>query len=114
MSQSTVELPGAQGPPALIPRGRNGRRFRFPIGFVFAEDPKRRFGQMPGHGPDGLRVALPPGPARDTEGAHAFLRSPIVFATDRGARPAERGLATPDAHEAGRPQPRLHRSEENT
>src|SRR2546422_7502816 len=82
MSQSAVEPPGAQGPPALIPRGRNGRRLRFPIGFVFAEDPKRRFSQMPGHGPDGLRVALAPGNA-NIEATHVALRRPPVRDTDR-------------------------------
>src|SRR5437667_4807815 len=98
MSQSAVEPPGAQGPPALIPRGRNGRRLRFPIGFVFAEDPKRRFGQMPGHGPDGLCVALAPGNA-DIEATHVALRRPPAPGTRRLRRfagsPVEMTVAAP-------------------
>src|SRR5918996_565580 len=107
MSQSTVELPGAQGPPALIPRGRNGRCLRFPIGFLFAEDPIRRFGQMPGHGPDGLRVALAPGyavieathmavrraPAPDADRVRGFDERPFEIAVDVRAGRTEAGLA---------------------
>src|SRR5437870_9714747 len=106
MSQSAVELPGAQGPPALMPRGRNGRRFRFPIGFVFAEDPKRRFGQMPSHRPDGLRVALAPGdalieatlvavrraPAPDADRVRGFDERPFEIAVDVRTGRTEAGL----------------------
>src|SRR4029453_13690704 len=63
MSQSTVELRGAQGNLALIPRGRHGRELRFPIRFLFAQNPKRRFRQMPGDCPDDLRVAFAVGDA---------------------------------------------------
>src|SRR5262245_64238314 len=49
------------------------KRFRFPIGFVFTEDPKCRFGEMPGHSPDGLGVTLAPGEAL-VEATHMALR----------------------------------------
>src|SRR5689334_1767350 len=63
MSQSTVELRRAQGNLALIPRGRHGRELRFPIRFLFAQNPKCRFRQMPGDCSDGLRVAFAAGKA---------------------------------------------------
>jgi hypothetical protein len=50
MSQSKVELPGAHGLSALIPRRRNGHCVRFPIGLLFSGDPVGRFGEMSGHG----------------------------------------------------------------
>src|SRR2546426_6015768 len=107
MSQSTVELPRAQGPPALIPRGRNGRRLRLPIGFVFAEDPKRRLREMPGHGPDGLGVALPPGDAV-IEATHMAVRRPPAPDADRirslDERPFEIAVdVRPGRAEAGLP-----------
>src|SRR2546425_9146782 len=78
MSQSTSELPEAHGLVALIPRGRNGRRLGLSIGFLFAEDPIRRFGQVPGHCPDGLRVALALGDAlvESTDVAVRLLSAP--------------------------------------
>jgi hypothetical protein len=48
---------------------------RFAIGLPFAQHPIRRFGQMPGHRPDGFRVVLAP-------------RHPLVEATDVAARGA--------------------------
>src|SRR2546428_13323293 len=53
----------SHGLSALIPRGRNGGGVWFAIGFLFGEDPIRRFGEMAGQGPDGLLVALAPGDA---------------------------------------------------
>src|SRR6266571_4138708 len=75
MSQSKVELPGAHGLSALIPRRRNGHCVRFPIGLLFSEDPVGRCGEMSGHGADGLLMALAPGDA-------------LVEATDVAARRA--------------------------
>src|SRR5437899_6676905 len=116
MSQSTVELPGAQGPPALIPRGRNGRRFRFPRVLVRSEDPKRRFGQMPSHRPDGLRMALAPGDAL-IEATHVAVRRPPAPDADRvrgfDERPFEIAVdVRPGRTEAGLPAARVDRSEE--
>src|ERR671919_250129 len=63
MSQSKVGLSGAHGLSALIPRRRNGRCRGFSIGLLFSEDPVGRFGQVSGHGADGLLMALAPGDA---------------------------------------------------
>jgi hypothetical protein len=63
MSQSKVELRGAHGLSALIPCRRNGRDLRFSIGLLLREDPVRCFGQVPGHGADGLLMALASGNA---------------------------------------------------
>src|SRR5437016_12529938 len=87
MSQSTVRASGAHGLVALIPRERNGCCLRFPIGFLLADHPIGRFGEMAGDGPDGLRVALAPShalveatdvamgqppPAREADGVRGF------------------------------------------
>jgi hypothetical protein len=58
-----VELLGAHGLSALIPRRRDGRCFRFAIGLLFSEDPVRRFGQMSSDRADGLLMTLAPGDA---------------------------------------------------
>src|SRR2546425_6680064 len=103
MSQSTSELPEAHGLVALIPRGRNGRRLGLSIGFLFAEDPIRRFGQVPGHCPDGLRVALALGDAlvestdvavrlasaHEADRVRGFDERPLEVAVDVRAEPTE-------------------------
>jgi hypothetical protein len=61
MSPSKVGLSRAHGLSALIPRRRNGGCVRFAIGLLFSEDPVGRFGEMSGHGADGLLMALTPG-----------------------------------------------------
>src|SRR5712692_10582805 len=91
---------------ALIPRGRNGGRFRLPIRFLFAEHPVGRFRQMPGHRADGLRVALAPGdalvqaadvalrraPARDADRVRGFDERPFQVAVDVRPEPPVTGL----------------------
>jgi hypothetical protein len=54
MSQSCPELHELMRLAALIPRGRNGGGLRFPVRFLFAEDPVGGFGQMPGPGAPGV------------------------------------------------------------
>ena len=49
---------------------------RFAIALPFAQDPVRRFGQMPGHRPDGLRVTLAPGEPRVEATDVAVRRAP--------------------------------------
>src|SRR5262249_27689749 len=49
------------GPARLSPVDDTADALGFPIGLLFAEHPIPRFGEMPSHGPDRLRVALPPG-----------------------------------------------------
>src|SRR5438046_1866758 len=82
------------------------KRLRFPIGFVFTEDPKCRFGEMPGHGPDGLGVTLAPGealveathmalrraPAPDADRVRSFDERPFEIAVDVGTSRPEAGL----------------------
>src|SRR2546428_5620854 len=97
---------GSSGATRAYPPWTNGRRLRFPIGFVFAEDPKRRFGQMPGHGPDGLRVALAPGNA-NIEATHVALRRPPVRDTDRVGGFDECPFEIPVDVRARRPEPGL-------
>jgi hypothetical protein len=75
---------------ALIPRRRNSCCLRVSIGFLFAEDPAGRLGQMSGQGPDGLLMALAPSnalvEAADVErGARPRLRQ-IAFAASTNAR----------------------------
>src|SRR5262245_4405324 len=106
MSQSKVELPGAHGLSALIPRRRNGGGLRVPIGLLFREDPVRRFGQMSGHGADGFLVALAPGDALveatdvaarraaaiEADGVCRFDEPPLEVAIDVGAGRPKAGL----------------------
>src|SRR5215467_10914613 len=82
MSQSKVELPGAHGLYALIPRGRNSRGVGFPIGLLFSEDPVRGFGQMPGDGSDGLLMAFAPSDAF-VEATDVAARPPAAIEADR-------------------------------
>src|SRR5512134_2063729 len=107
MSQSTSELPRAHGLGALIPRGRTGRQLGLTIGFLLAEDPIRRFGQMPGHRPDGLRVALAQGDAlvestdvavrlasaHEADRVGGFDEGPLEVAVDVRTEPTEARLA---------------------
>jgi hypothetical protein len=65
--------------------------FRFSIGLPFAQDPIRRFGQMSGHCPNGLRVALAPGDAV-IETAHVAACRAAPRETDRVRRFDERPL----------------------
>src|SRR6267378_1678090 len=99
MSQSTVELRRAQGNLALIPRGRHGRELRFPIRFLFAQNPKRRFRQVPGDCSDSLRVAFTAGDplietayvarsraaAGQADRVRSFDECPLEIAIDVGA-----------------------------
>jgi hypothetical protein len=89
MSQSKLELPGAHGEVALLPRRRNGTGLS--IRFLFAEQPIRGFREMPSHGTDGLRMALAPG---DTlvEATDVALRVAAAHQTDRVRGVAERPL----------------------
>jgi hypothetical protein len=87
---------GSSGATRAYPPWTKRPTLRFPIGFVFAEDPKRRFGQMPGHGPDGLRVTLAlrdavieathmavrRAPARDADRVRGFADRPFEIAVD--------------------------------
>jgi hypothetical protein len=98
----------SHGLSALIPRRRNGRRLWFPIGLLFREDPKGRFGQMARHGPDRLLVALAPGDALveasdvaarragaiETDRVGGFDEGPLEVAVDVGARRPEARLPT--------------------
>src|SRR3989442_2357713 len=118
MSQSTSELPEAHGLVALIPRGRNGRRLGLSIGFLFAEDPIRRFGQVPGHCPDGLRVALALGDAvvestdvavrlasaHEADRVPGFDERPLEVAVDVPAEPTEAGLSPTGVDPRRRPR----------
>ena len=80
----------SHGLSALIPRGRNGRCLRFPIGLLFSEDPVRRFGQMAGDGADGFLVALASGDAlveaTDVTARHAAAMRQIAFAASTKVR----------------------------
>ena len=92
---------------------------RFPVGFVFAEDPKCRFGEMPRHGPDGLRVALAPGdtlveatdvavrraPPPDADRVRGFDERPFEVAIDVRTGRTEAGL--PAARVDARRGPRI-------
>src|SRR4030095_12053605 len=107
MSQSKVELPGAHGLSALIPRRRNGHGLRFPIGLLFREDPVRRFGQMWGDGAESFLVAFAPGDALveatdvtarrastiEADGVGRFDERPLEVAIDVGAGRPKAGLA---------------------
>jgi len=106
MSQSKVELPGAHGLSALIPRRRNGRCVRVAIGLLFSEDPVRRFGQMASHGADGFLVTLAAGDALveatdvtarragaiEADGIRRFAEGPLEVAIDVRAGWPESGL----------------------
>src|SRR5919106_5632441 len=89
MSQSKVGLSGAHGLSALIPRRRNGRCRGFSIGLLFSEDPVGRFGQVSGHGADGLLMALAPGDAL-VEAADVAARRAAAVEAD-GVRPLDEG-----------------------
>src|SRR5207245_2137 len=78
----------SHGLAALIPRGRNGGGVWFAIGFLFGEDPIRRFGEMAGQGPDGLLVALAPGDAL-VEASDVAARGAAAVEADRGGGFAE-------------------------
>jgi hypothetical protein len=54
---------GNSGESRAYPPWTTRSRSRVPVGFLFAQDPKRRFGQVPGQRPDGLGVALAAGDA---------------------------------------------------
>src|SRR5438552_4165898 len=96
----------SHGLSALIPRGRNGRCLGFPIGLLFREDPIGCFGQMAGHGPDRLLVALAPGDAfveaRDVAAGRA-----AAIETDRVGGFDEGPLEVAVDVWAGRPEARL-------
>ena len=84
----------------------------FPIGLLFAEHPIRRFGEMPGDGPDRLRVALPPGHAL-LEATHVAVGRAPAVQTDRGRGVDERPLEVavdirPRRSETSRPAARVH------
>src|SRR5215467_227928 len=93
----------------------------FPIGLLFAEHPIRRFGEMPSHGPDRLRVALPPGqalieaahvavgraPAMETDRVRRFDERPLEVAVDIRTRPPEPALPAARVH--ARRGPRIGR-----
>src|SRR3989442_2226126 len=81
----------SHGLSALIPRRRNGRRLWFPIGLLFREDPKGRFGQMARHGPDRLLVALALGDAL-VEASDVAARRAAAIETDRVGRLDEGSL----------------------
>src|SRR5919204_6333423 len=118
MSQSKVGLSGAHGLSALIPRRRNGRCLRFPIGLLFSENPVRCFGQVSGHRADGLLVALAPGDALvkttdvtvrrasaiEADGVGGFDEGPLEVAIDvRPGRPeADLAAAGVDARRGAR------------
>src|SRR6266480_1141793 len=90
----------------LSPVDETAGALGFPIGLLFAEHPIRRFGEMPGHGSDRLRVALPPGnalietthvavaraPAVETDCVRGFDERPLEVAVDIGSRRSETGL----------------------
>src|SRR6266513_151248 len=90
----------------LSPLDETAGALGFPIGLLFAEHPIRRFGEMPGHGSDRLRVALPPGnalietthvavaraPAVETDCVRGFDERPLEVAVDIGSRRSETGL----------------------
>src|SRR4030095_11478656 len=106
MSQSKVELPGAHGLSALIPRRRDGRCVRLAIGLLFREDTVRRLGEMAGHGADGLLVPLAPADALveatdvttrraaaiETDGVGGFDEGPLEVAIDVWTGWPEAGL----------------------
>src|SRR5207245_4730701 len=104
MSQSKVELLGAlMGYPRLSPHGRNGSGVWFAIGFLFREDPIRRFGEMAGQGPDGLLVALAPGDAL-VEASNVAVRGVAAIEADRVGGFDECPLEIAFDIWAGRPQ----------
>src|SRR3989442_5175868 len=99
----------SHGLSALIPRGRDGGGLWFAIGFLFREDPIRRFGEMAGQGPDGLLVAFARGDALveasdvavrgaaaiEADRVGGFDEGPLEIAVDVGAGRAETRLPTP-------------------
>src|SRR4030095_5368618 len=105
------------GEVALIPCRRNGRRLRLSIRFLFAEDPKHRFGEMPRHGADGLRMALATGgalveatcvavrvaAAHQTDRVRGFDECPFEVAVDVGAEAPVAELVTARVDAAGAP-----------
>ena len=66
----------------LSPVDETADALGFPIRLLFAEHPIRRFGEMPGHSPDRLRVALPPGHAL-IEATHVAVGRAPAVQTDR-------------------------------
>src|SRR5512134_71003 len=85
------------------------------IRFLFAEEPKRGFGEMPRHGADGLRVALAPGDAlveatdvavrvaaaHQTDRVRGFDECPFEVAVDVGAESPVAHLVTARVDAAG-------------
>src|SRR5438132_8839946 len=98
----------SHGLSALTPRGRNGGGLWFAIGFLFREDPIRRFGEMAGQGPDGLLVAFARGDALveasdvavrgaaaiEADRVGGFDEGPLEIAVDVGAGRTEARLPT--------------------
>src|SRR5262249_51939569 len=93
----------------------------FPIGLLFAEHPIRRFGEMPSHGPDRLRVTLPPGralmeaspgaggrpPEIQTERVRRFDDPPLGVGVPTGPRRPDPALPAARVH--ARRGPRIGR-----
>src|SRR5215470_17444395 len=89
------------------PRRRNGRELRFALGLLFSEDPVGCFGQVSGHGADGLLMALAPGDtlvkatdvtirrasAIEADSVGGFDEGPLEVAIDVWAGRPEAGFA---------------------
>ena len=102
-------------PPRLSPVDETARRLRFAIALPFAQDPVRRFGQMPGHRPDGLRVTRAPAeplveatdmagrraPAREADRVRGFDECPLQVAIDIRTRWTESRVFPPLAWTRG-------------
>jgi len=91
MSQSTASFEELRGRARLSPVDDTADALGFPIDLLFAEHPIRRFGEMPSHGLDRLRAALPPA-RRSLEATHVAVGPAPAMQTDRVRRFDERPL----------------------